>query len=389
MKQYNPKTVLRQIGNPMLKAFFEHHGHTIDVDWENLGPRQVQDIYDAYLKLPEGDRRNLDIELQDIHTIAQMDGGVRLLIEEAVYHGLDVAATLDTLESRYDKAVWMLINHDEVWDKAAILAHADSLQERSWHKRNGLPKEPPDLSPAALQQLQTDISAFFWQAQGRGKLCHIEPLRRNAHQDYLFVYLSDHPDTEIIWEADRSWRRFRRCHAFEVVFVYDRDAGTLDVYAQGGRTVIGPLQTLFAKAALGRALEPEAAHDIPYRIDMLKDRTFSFDTDPEDRITQVLIRLLCVAPLGNLKKKITVQLPPDGQPEDIYTSLDNDLNRENLPVSLLQVEKARLSMQLDGYGRSKTLTFDISPRTCSLKSKPEHLRDLGEKYLRKWGIEAI
>ncbi|MDQ0289469.1 hypothetical protein [Oligosphaera ethanolica] len=116
-----------------------------------------------------------------------------------------MAAALDTLDSRYDKAVWMLINHDEVWDKAAILAHADSLQERSWHKRNGLPKEPPDLSPAALQQLQTDISAFFWQAQGRGKLCHIEPLRRNAHQDYLFVYLGDHPDTEIIWESDGSW----------------------------------------------------------------------------------------------------------------------------------------------------------------------------------------
>ena len=44
MVQYNPKTVLRQIGNPMLKAFFEHHGHTLDADWENLGPRQIQDI---------------------------------------------------------------------------------------------------------------------------------------------------------------------------------------------------------------------------------------------------------------------------------------------------------------------------------------------------------
>ncbi len=388
MKQYNPKTVLRQISNPLLKELFEHHGHVVDADWEELGPRQVQVIYEAFLKLPETDRRDFEVELQDIHTVAQIDTGMRLLMEEAAFEELDVGVDLERFASRYDKATWMLLNHPGVWDKVATLAHTETLQNRSWHRRNGLPKKTPDLSPLAIKGLQADISAFYWQAEGRGQLCHIEPLCRNAHQDYLFVYLSDHPDTEIIWDEAGNWTQFKRCHAFEVVFVYDRKHGTMDVYAQGGRKVVEPLQQLFAKAVLGVALEPEDPAVSPHRLDGLKERAFGFETDPEDGITQVAIRLLCVSPLGNPKKKITVQLAPEGDPDDIYVALENDLNREKLPVSLLRVVRARICMQLDGYGRSKSLTFDISPRTCSLKSKPERLRELGEKYLRRWGIEA-
>ncbi len=388
MKQYNPKTVLRQISNTMLKDLFEHHGHTVDADWEDLGPRQVQDIYDAFLNLPETARRDFEVELQDIHTVAQVESGIRILIEEAVFNGLDVVVDLDRLDSRYDKAAWMLLNHTAVWDKAAVLAHAETLQSRSWHKRNGLPKKAPDLSPLVIQGLQTDISAFYWQAQGRGQLCRIDHLRRNAHLDYFFVYLSDHPDTEIIWDEEGNWQRIKRCHAFEVVFVYDREVGTMDVYAQGGRKIVEPLEELFAKAVLDIALEPEDPDECPHRLDGLTDRAFGFETDPEDGITQVAIRLLCVSPMGNPKKKITVQLPLEGNPEDIYVALENDLNHEKLPITLLRVQKARICMELEGYGRSKSLTFDISPRTCSLKSKPERLRELGEKYLRRWGIEA-
>ena len=388
MKQYNPRTVLRQISNRLLMDLFEHHGHVIEADWEELGPRQVQEIYDAFLKLPERDRRAFEVELQDIHTVAQVDTGMRILVEKARFAKLDVEADLERFDSRYDKAAWMLLNHGDVWQAVAAVAHAENLQARSWHKRNGLPRRAPDLSPPVIQKLQGDISAFYWHAEGRGRLCHIEPLRRNAHQDYLFVYLSDHPDTEIIWDANGNWREFKRCQAFEVVFVYDRDLGTMDVYARGGHKVVASLQNLFAKAVLGITLPPEDPAACPYRLDGLKERTFAFDTDPEDGITQVAVRLLSVSPMGNSRKRITVQLPPEGNPDDIHSALERDLNHEQLPKSLLRVEKARICMKLQGYGRSRSLTFDISPRTCSLKSKPERLRQLGEKYLRRWGIEA-
>lgn len=85
-----------------------------------------------------------------------------------------------------------------------------------------------------------------------------------------------------------------------------------------------------------------------------------------------------MSPRGNPKKKIMVKLPVDGKPEDIYVSLKDDLNGEKLPASLLVVERATISMKLDGYGRKKALTFDIGPKSCTLKSEAEQFRLLGE-----------
>jgi hypothetical protein len=52
----------------------------------------------------------------------------------------------------------------------------------------------------------------------------------------------------------------------------------------------------------------------------------------------------------------------------------------------MNVEEATLSLKLEKCGRRKTLTFDIGPNACNLKSQPEPLRTVGEKYLRRWGI---
>jgi hypothetical protein len=110
-------------------------------------------------------------------------------------------------------------------------------------------------------------------------------------------------------------------------------------------------------------------------------------TDPEDGITQVAVRMLRMHPLGNKKNKLIFKLASDATPEEIYNWLDEKLNTTNLPISVLRVERATIAMKLEGYGRKKFLTFDIGPKSCTLKSESEQFRKLGEKYLKKWGLE--
>lgn len=200
------------------------------------------------------------------------------------------------------------------------------------------------------------------------------------------MYLSDHAGTDLTWDDDGQWQRVCRRHAFEVVFVFDCAAGALYVFAHGGSKIVRPLQEIFAESILGVELDPED-ETVPYSVDKLKNSSFAFVTDPEDGITQVAVRMLKMSPRGNPKKKIMVKLPVDGKPEDIYVSLENDLNGKKLPVSLLVVERATISIKLDGYGRRKALTFDIGPKSCTLKSESERFRELGEKYLRQWEID--
>jgi hypothetical protein len=69
--------------------------------------------------------------------------------------------------------------------------------------------------------------------------------------------------------------------------------------------------------------------------------------------------------------------------------LEDDLNRRRLPKSILHVTKATLNFKLNGNGHGRSLTFNITyPNGCDLKSKRDDQRLLGEKYLKRWGIDV-
>jgi hypothetical protein len=97
--------------------------------------------------------------------------------------------------------------------------------------------------------------------------------------------------------------------------------------------------------------------------------------------------MLRMHPLGNKNNKLMIKLPGDAAPEEIYDWLDEKLDNSELPVTVLRVERATITMKLDGYGRKKAITFDIGPKSCTLKSESEQFRKIGEKYLKKWGLE--
>jgi hypothetical protein len=71
--------------------------------------------------------------------------------------------------------------------------------------------------------------------------------------------------------------------------------------------------------------------------------------------------------------------------------MDQALNKEQLPLSMVNVTSAVIQMRFDkssdAKGRNtKTISFRISyPDSCNLKDKPEHF--VAKKYLKRWGLE--
>ena len=387
MGHYNHRTVLRQISNRLLREYFESKGRPLCVEWDRITETQIQSVYDEFLRLPEALYREAELDMRDIHAVATEDG-LRAVIEAGRACDRPVAADIAKLDSRYDRAMWVLLHRPDIWADGVRFAHADSLPPRYWQKRNGLPGKPPDTSRPTMDRLGEAISAFFIQTEGRGRLSLVERYPRSDELDYYFVYLSDYPDTAVIWNDAEELVREKRRHAFEVVYAFDRCAGTLDMYARGGHKVIRPLQEIFTEAVLGIRLAPEDPEECPYRVDGLKERSFGFPTDPEDGIAEVAVRRLCLSVAGRPRKRFTVERMDDSGPDAMYDSLEYEINQDRLPLSLLRVERATITMALTGRGRIRRLTFDVGPKSCNLKGKREELRELGEKYLRRWGIEA-
>lgn len=384
---FNPKRVLRQVSKELLKEFFGQLGLSPVEDWDQPNSRLVDELYDAWQGLPDLQRKDVEVVLQDVHEMANEDG-TRIIIEEALYRGENLVPLLEPMESRYDKAIWTAMHHPSIWEAARRFTLAESFfHGRSWEKRNNMPSTELKADAEALEKLQDALSAFYRERQGRGHHCKVQHFPRGKDCHYFFVYLSDYANTYINFDNFGHFQRTPERRAFEVVVAYDRQACSLDIYARGGKKTTDPLISIFSSIILGEPPVPDIPGADPYRLDDLMDRGFTCPTDPEDGIECVAVRALRLAIIGGNRDRIILEPDPEAGPEHIHDMLEEYLNRLRLSKSILHVTRATFNLKLNGNGRAQSLTFSVTyPNGCDLKSKREEHRLLGEKYLKRWGI---
>ncbi len=107
------------------------------------------------------------------------------------------------------------------------------------------------------------------------------------------------------------------CSAFELVMVYDREHGALDMYVRGGKKVYVPLQEIFCRVILGEEIGPENPNSHPYELNGLLSRDFQFPTDPADGIDTVRVRKMRLAVKGMPRRRITLEADPQAGVNDI------------------------------------------------------------------------
>jgi hypothetical protein len=388
-QQYAPKTFLRQTSNSLLRECFAGRGALAQIPWEELAEHEIDPVYDGWQELPDEERIAFERCFEDAEALAN-EQGIKAIIEEGQFHGLDLAPALEVIEGNRNKVMWVALHHPRVFEVASIINGAHTLPQRHWRRRGGLPLEQPDVSPEVITTFANAIGAYYRQNQGRGHRCTVDAYLRVNRYHYFFAYPDDYADTYLGHDDAGNFIRRPQKPAFEVVFIFDPQDGAIDLFAQGGKQVHEDLQTIFCRSLLGRELPPELPHRHPYELNGLKSRNFRFPTDPEDGIEQVRVRKLRLSVLGGLKRRITLEGDPEAGPGDVYDMMDEYLDRQNLPDTLVNVTQATVNVKFvhTGEGRQKTLTFDISfPDSSNLKSKREDLRIIAEKYLKRWGID--
>jgi hypothetical protein len=386
---YAPNQFFRQAKISLLRQYFTRRNTLRNVEWDTLGETETEPIYNTWQMLPEQERAEMEFEFRQVHDMATANGA-RAIIEEGRFHGLDLTADLEEQDGYINKALWTLQAHPNVFDIAQILNRADHLNGRYWHKRKDLPRKTPEVTNGGLKELEDAISAYYREKQGRGKHCWVETYLRGGRYHYFFVYLRDYTDTFIEFDDNGRFQRRPHSPAFEVVYVYDPEDGTLELYVQGEKSLRRDLQELFGRAILKAELGEERRDSVPYDLNGLKRRDFSFPTDPADRITSVKITAMRLSMLGNPRKRITFETGPKDVKEEIYNFIEAALNDQRLPLSMVNVSSAVIQMTFQntngGRRDERRLSFRIGhPNSCNLKDSPEEL--LAKKYLKEWKIE--
>jgi len=387
-KLFDPRKILKHISNPLLREFFGRRGELPGVRWDAMGETDIEPIFEGWQKMPQADRLEVQVVLQDVNQLAD-ERGLNVLAEEVQRWVPERSAELAALEGRHDKAMWVYLNLPDAFDEAAMFARADALAAgRYWVKRNSLPKV--ELAPeGGLQTALADaLTEYYWPTQMRGQHCAVEHYRRANGTDYFFAYLDDYPDNHLVFDATGHMQKRSDRYAFTNVFAYCPADGALELFAKGGRKVIAPLQALFCNAVLGEDIEPDDPAEQAYQLDHLKHRSLRLPTDPADRVAEVQVRSLRLETVGSPRRRITLEADPRGHSRDIYRMVERYLNSEALPLSKLRVVHAKFSLTFlhEGKGRPKTLTFNVGRNSCDLKSKTDEMRAIGERCLKLWKI---
>ena len=202
----------------------------------------------------------------------------------------------------------------------------------------------------------------------------------------LFRSPEDHSQRSIEW-VDGKFGSRPHNPAFEVVFVYSQQEGSLDLNYRGSYKAIEPLQAMFATAILKLPeLPPDPKDGRVYDLSPLLQKGFDFTYAVGSGIEEVAVKKLRLSSRVKKGERITLEADAAENPDAVYELL-NKIGK-SIPLNMYNITQVEIaaSVVVDADKPAKEVTIRIThPNSCSLKYD-----DLGLKLrdmLEASGIE--
>lgn len=379
--QYSHKHFFRHVPNNQLVSYFSAKAIELDVNFSDLKEKEVERIFLAFTALPETQQAVMEAEFQDIHAMA-CEGGIAALIDEAhFYNDETFVESVAEFEGFHAKVMWAFLEKQAYWLGATMFLHADNVSSSYWKRRKDLPHVPPNVDESAIKALADEISDFFHRNEGRGRNCQVEPYRRH-NKEYFFAYPEDFGLSSVEWESDALKTRARH-PAFEIIFVYCEEEGSLDIYAPKNTKAVPELQRLFARTILNLETLSNGKFDKRvYDLDPLGDAEFTFQIAPESGIEQITVTQLRLTLKHGSKRRISLEADTKNNPKAVYELLEE----LNPPAYFVTQTRIKVVFERTVGRRAKTRTFNITyPNSCALGHDGDDLKI--REILEKSGIE--
>jgi hypothetical protein len=356
--------------NRLLARYFETHGALAELDFAAMKETRIDELFAAWLELPEGQRKTMDADFSEIYALSCEKGWCAIRDEaewqlrqepEAFTAFVEI---MGELEGHFERAMVTFLDSPQFWKGATLFCHADTLPY--WRKRKKFAHQPASVHEDGRRTLAESISDYFHRTEGRGKNCVVEAFRR-GELDYFFAYPEDYSQQSIEW-VDNTFARRPHNPAFEVIYVYSENDGTLDLNCRGANKAVEPLQAMFAMAILGLPELPPDPEDVRvYNLNPLRERGFQFIYGPESGIQSVALKKLRLSSKVIKGDRITLEADA-AHKEDIYDLLDKVGRSVALKLfNVTQVELAAL-VATKSNQKPKSETVRITyPNSCSLK----------------------
>jgi len=364
MAQYSPKSFFRNVPNATLKQYFTQKKVLLEHDFSELPETKIDPIYDAWLTIPSQQRGEMERDFKDINQLA-CAGGIKAILDEAEWRNENISEQLDAQKGFYEKVFWVFLERPNYWPAVTAFCRADSIASSQWNECKTINNAPAKIGDEDIQTLANALSAYFYNKEGRGKNCKIEPYKRGK-LDYFFAYPEDYAQASVEWQ-DADFKRAARHPAFEIIFVYSQDEGKISLYMKGSKDTKKEVRAIFADAILGLQLGEFVEDERVYDLAPLNTADAIFKFSAETGIESVAVKKLRLA-INGTKERVILEASPLKNPNAVYELRDKLF--KNIPASQLTITQVGIQVTfIQEHGkRAATKSFEINwPNSCTLK----------------------
>jgi hypothetical protein len=118
-RHYSTRDFFRQMPNALLDRYFQARGLFGDLDFSAMKETQPDELFAAWLDLPDGQRNEMDAEFRDIFELS-CEKGFRAIIDEAEWHlttdpdaRTGLIENLAALSNHYERAMVTFLDHNQ------------------------------------------------------------------------------------------------------------------------------------------------------------------------------------------------------------------------------------------------------------------------------------
>ena len=136
---------VRGASDDLLTEYFKCAGPPLQLSPRTPKKHRTEAIVAVISRLDDGRRVQVESDFREVHKLATA-AGIRRIIDEANFQGVDLTALLRQQHGHLDKAFLTFLNARAIFDAASLFAAGDTLSGRYWKRR--LPVTgAPDIDP--------------------------------------------------------------------------------------------------------------------------------------------------------------------------------------------------------------------------------------------------
>ena len=320
-----------------------------DFDFTEISETKCEPLFRKWLEVEENNRHKHEAIFRQIFDMGCKKGTTAIIDEITWQYGStpqekkQIISTLSSLKSHQARAMTVYLYYPECWKAANLFYHADTLSY--WKKRKNLGSNFAKIDDKSIREFESMLANYFHEHEGKGngKNCLVEVFKRND-LDYFFAYPEDHSKEQPEWKNNSLYRQpFNP--AFEVVFVYSRKLGTLNINHKCSKKVLAALQKIFASSILGiNELDDNQLNNHIFDLGPLANRSFDFTRDPAGKIIEVGIKEIRFTSKSCFSDQIILKCNPSENPKEIYHQIEN--MKKGIRLSSYKISQTELNIRI-------------------------------------------